>query len=705
MNRRMPTSPPLSAGPAFRPVALVAAVVLATGCSSGGPGIDDADLADATRTDWAAFGRTSDQQRFSRLTQIDATTVGRLAPAWYLDLPQDNGLVSTPLVVDGTLYFIGSMNRVRAVDAASGELLWTYDPRVEDYADRMRVGWDHNRGIAYWGDKVYVATWDGRLNAVDAATGAEVWSTTTIDPDLPLYITGAPMVFDGKVLIGNGGTEHGPARGYVTAYDAESGTEVWRFWVVPGDPAEGFEDEAMRMAAETWTGNWWIHGGGGNAWHGFTYDRALDQLYIGTGNGSPWNQKIRSPEGGDNLFLSSIVALDPDTGEYLWHYQTTPGETWDYNSNMDIVLADLEIDGAERQVLLHAPKNGFFYVLDRTDGSLISAEPFTEVTWASHIDMATGRPVELPDARYEDGRAVVAPGPLGGHGWHAMSFNQETGLAYFPTIHASHVYDDSNVDHETWRSEPWVGGLGVEGGFGPSLREDNVFSTLRAWDPVRQELAWEVPLPGVYSPGTMTTAGNLVFQGRLDGMFAAYRADTGEEVWRHDLGLGMSAPPITYEVDGRQYVAILVGWGSVMAAVGGAGVAQYGWAYGEHDRRLVAFALDGEAELPAQPDPVVPIPRAEDFEVDPVLAARGAEVYAKCSWCHGNGAVAAGMTPDLRSSRIITSLERFAGVVRDGERASDGMPMYADITFDELVGLQHFIRERADAALALRGGG
>lgn len=680
-------------------------LLLFLGCTNPGSDIRDAELADASRVDWLAFGRTSDQQRFSTLTEIDETTVSRLAPAWYLALPDDNGLVSTPLVVDGTLYFIGSMNRVRAVDAASGELLWTYDPRVEDYADRMRVGWDHNRGIAFWGDKVYVATWDGRLNAVDAETGTEVWSTTTVDPDLPLYITGAPMVFDGKVLIGNGGTEHGPARGYVTAYDAESGDEVWRFWVVPGDPAEGFEDDAVRMAAETWTGNWWIHGGGGNAWHGFTYDHQLDQLYIGTGNGSPWNQKIRSPEGGDNLFLSSVVALDPDTGEYLWHYQTTPGETWDYNSNMDIVLADLEIDGQERKVILHAPKNGFFYVLDRTDGSLISAEPFTEVTWASHIDPSTGRPVENPDARYDDGRAMVAPGPLGGHGWHAMSFNQETGLAYFPTIHASYIYDDSNVDHATWRSEPWVGGLGVEGGFGPSLRDDNVFSTLRAWDPVRQELAWEVPLPGVYSPGTMTSSGNLVFQGRLDGIFAAYRADTGEELWTHDLGLGISAPPITYEVDGRQYVAILVGWGSVMAAVGGAAVAQYGWAYGEHERRLVSFALDGQADLPPQPDPVVPIPRAEDFEVDPVLAARGAEAYAKCNWCHGPAAQAGGMTPDLRSSRIITSLERFAGVVRDGERASDGMPMYADITFEELVGLQHYIRQQADAALAARGGG
>ncbi|MDX1495367.1 MAG: PQQ-binding-like beta-propeller repeat protein, partial [Longimicrobiales bacterium] len=375
-----------------------------------------------------------------------------------------------------------------------------------------------------------------------------------------------------------------------------------------------------------------------------------------------------------------------------------------YTATQPLMLLDLPIAGEPREVIVQAPKNGFFYVLDRTDGSLISAEPFTEVTWATHVDMETGRPVEVPEARFGDRREVVAPGPLGGHGWHAMSYNRDTGLAYFPAIHATYIYDDSGIDLATWRSEPWVGGTGVGGGFGASLRDDNVFSTLRAWDPVRQELAWEVPLPGVYSPGTMTTAGNLVFQGRLDGTFAAYRADSGEELWTWDLGLGISAPPVTYAVDGRQYVAVLVGWGSVMAAVGGAGVAQYGWAYGEHDRRLVAFALDGVATLPPQPDPVIPIPREEDFVVDPVLAAQGAQAWGKCTWCHGGGAVAAGMTPDLRSSRIVTSLERFAGVVRDGERASDGMPMYPDISYDELVALQHYIRQQADAALAAQGG-
>jgi PQQ-dependent dehydrogenase (methanol/ethanol family) len=298
-----------------------------------------------------------------------------------------------------------------------------------------------NRGVALSQGRVYLGALDGRLIALDAETGQPVWSVTTTDPTKPYAITGYPRIANGKVLIGNAGAEFG-VRGYVTAYDAETGEQAWRFWIVPGNPADGFENDAMRMAAETWTGEWWIHGGGGNAWHGFTYDAELDQLYIGTGNGSPWNQKIRSPDGGDNLFLCSVVALDPDTGEYLWHYQTVPGETWDYNSNMDIVLTDLEIEGRERKVMLHAPKNGFFYVIDRTNGELISAEPFVETTWASSIDLATGRPVEVPGARYESGMASVTPTEMGGHNWHAMSFNPRTGLAYYPAMHQARTYTD-----------------------------------------------------------------------------------------------------------------------------------------------------------------------------------------------------------------------------------------------------------------------
>jgi quinohemoprotein ethanol dehydrogenase len=664
--------------------------------------VDDAALRnEAAGDNWLAYGRTYSEQRFSPLTQINDGTVTRLRPQWFLDLPTDRGLVSTPLVVDGVLYFIGSMNVVRAVDARSGNVLWTYDPDVRAHAGRLRVGWDHNRGIGFWKGKVYAATWDGRLVAIDARSGKELWQVMTVDPAKPLYITGAPKIFKGKVLIGNGGTEHGPSRGYVTAYDAESGKQAWRFYIVPGNPADGFENDAMRMAAETWTGEWWVHGGGGNAWHAFTYDAELDQLYIGTGNGSPWNRKIRSPGGGDNLFLCSIVALNPDTGEYRWHYQTTPGETWDFNSNMDIVLADLTIDGRPRKAILHAPKNGFFYVIDRMTGKLISAAPFTPTTWATHIDRATGRPVEVEGARYERGSATVSPGPLGGHNWQSMSFNPRTGLAYYPAMHVTATFNDNGIDASTWRSTPWIGGFGVNGLFvsGPS-RGDRQMASLQAWDPVRQRLAWEVPMPGLFNPGTLTTAGNLVFQGRVDGTLRAYAADTGHELWQHSLGLGISAPPITYAVNGRQYVAILVGYGSGMAGLGGPLAASHGWTYGAQRRRLVAFALDGTVTLPAQPPPGKVAPLKANFAVDETLANAGAAVYGRCGSCHGPGAIAGGMAPDLRASRVVLEAETFARIVRSGSRANRGMPVYAELTEKDLTALQHFIRREANRGLA-----
>ncbi len=666
--------------------------------------VDDAAISnESSGENWLAYGRTYSEQRFSPLTQITDATVSRLKPDWILQLPTDRGLVSTPLVVNGVLYFVGSMNVVRAVDASTGKLLWEYDPEVRAHAGRLRAGWDHNRGIGFWKGKVYAATWDGRLVAIDAKTGKEIWQVMTVDPAKPLYITGAPKIFKGKVLIGNGGTESGPSRGYVTAYDAETGKQAWRFYIVPGNPADGFENEAMRMAAKTWTGEWWIHGGGGNAWHGFTYDPELDLLYIGTGNGSPWNRKIRSPGGGDNLFLCSIVALDPDTGDYRWHYQTTPGETWDFNSNMDIVLADLQIEGRSRKVILHAPKNGFFYVIDRATGKLISAAPFTTTTWASRIDLETGRPIEVEGARYERGMATVSPGPLGGHNWQSMSFNPKTGLAYYPAMHLTATFTDKGIDPATWRSTPWLGGFGVNGQFVTgSSRKDSRMASLQAWDPVRQRLVWEVFTDGLFNPGTLTTAGNLVFQGRVDGTLHAYAADTGTELWQVNLGLGISAPPITYAINGKQYVAILVGFGGGMAGLGGPLTAAHGWAYGRQQRSLVAFALDGTATLPAQPPPGSPPPLKTDFAVDAAQATAGAAVFGSCVSCHGPGAIAGGMAPDLRASTVVTQGDAFARIVRDGARAIRGMPAYAHITDKELAALQHFIRQQADRALAAK---
>jgi quinohemoprotein ethanol dehydrogenase len=666
--------------------------------------IGDVEIADDSRTeDWLAYGRTHSEQRFSPLSDVNRDTVSGLGVDWYMDLPNDVGLVSTPLVVDGILYFTGTMNVIRAVDATTGELKWEYDPDVAGHIGEDRqVGWVHNRGISFSRGRIFAATWDGRLFALDAKSGELVWTTRTFDANKPLYITGAPKAFKDKVLIGNGGTEVGPARGFVTAYDAETGEEAWKFYIVPGNPVDGFENEAMAMAAETWTGNWWEHGGGGNAWHGFTYDPEFNALYIGTGNGSPWNRRIRSPEGGDNLFLSSIVALNADTGDYLWHYQANPGETWDYNSTMDIVLADIDVDGRSIKAILHAPKNGFFYVIDRVTGKLVSAEPFSPVTWATHVDVGTGRPVETADARYPDGEANIWPSAHGAHSWQAMSYNPMTGLVYLPTMNMGGRYVDMGLD-VSWRAEDFVGGTGV-GLFEILIDDDVPPGTLQAWDPVEQEAAWTVPQEHPWNAGTLTTAGNLVFQGRYDGMFAAYDATTGEEVWSYDLGLGISAPPITYKLNGRQYVALLVGYGGGYTMGFTPGLPDEGWAYGIQTRRLVVFSLDGDTPLPAQPPPYVPQPLVyKDFSVDDELATQGASLFGRnCAICHGGGAVANAMAPDLRASGVPLEFTAFAEVVRGGSRVNRGMPPFAALEDDELEAMRHYIRAVAhrDAGMA-----
>ena len=663
--------------------------------------VDDKMLSvDGDGSNWPAYGRNFSEQRYSPLAQINTDTVKRLGVDWVLELPKDRSLLATPLVIDGVLYFTGTYSVARAVDAKTGKLLWEYDPKsIEHAGDRLRIMWDQNKGPAYYKGKLIISTIDGRLVALDAKTGKMLWETMTIDPRRSYYITGAPKVFKDKVLIGNGGTEAGAARGYVTAYDIETGKQAWRFWIVPGNPADGFENKAMEMAAKTWNGEWWKHGGGGNAWNGFTYDAEFNQMLIGTGNGSPWNQKIRSPGGGDNLFLCSIVALDADTGEYKWHYQTNPGETWDYNSNMDIVLADLKYGGQTVKALMHAPKNGFFYVINRANGELLSAEKIGKVTWAERIDLKTGRPVEIKGARYEDGEETVWPSPFGVHSWHAMSFNPNTGLAYLPTIEMPGVFKDTGIDLANWKSPQFYTQPGVIFG-DEDAPADYGKAFLLAWDPIKQKQAWKIPLPPQWNAGTMTTKGGLVFEGLADGEFNAYNAVNGDKLWSVNVGLGVSAPPVTYAIDGKQYVSVLVGWGGG-GLISGTLAAQHGWKYRVHPRRLITFALDSKVPMPPSPPPVQAKPiDVADFKIDPQLAAYGKEVYShSCFLCHGGGAVAGGMTPDLRESPIPTSKEAFKQVLIGGVRVPMGMPRFADFTDREVDGLMHYIRDVARKAV------
>ena len=679
----------------LRPSALLITTALAM-CAIGTT-LADAGRAESTGADWPVYGRTADEQHYSPLEQIDARTIDRLSLAWSIDLDAGNP-VSAPLAVDGVLYYAVGYSVVHAVEAATGRALWTYDPKVAEVAGRkLRQGWG-TRGIAYWDHKIYVGTHDGRLLAIDAASGKPVWSVVTLDANDARFISGPPRVFNGKVIIGHGGADVDSIRGYVTTYDARTGRQLWRFYTVPGNPAQGFENAAMKMAAQTWAGEWWKHGGGGTVWNAITYDSRFNRVYLGVGNGAPWNRKLRSAGQGDNLFLASIVALDADTGEYVWHYQVNPGESWDYNASMDIELATLRIDGADRHVLLHAPKNGFFYVIDRSSGRLISAEPFAKVTWATHIDLASGRPIEAPGIRYETGDSLMWPGPVGAHSWLPMSFNPRTGLVYIPAIELPAGYHDRGIDPRTWTRTP---GHAVDGGvflnFTPDL-EGAGTSALVAWDPLRQRSAWRVPTPGFWNGGTMTTAGGLVFQGQIDDRFNAYAADSGKLLWSYPAGASVIAPPITYLANGRQYITVLSGMGTSGAAFGPL-LTQFDIDYRTQARRVLTFALDGTARLPAKALHETAALADLGFVADDERSAQGLEPYARrCAVCHGVDVIAAGAAPDLRRSPAILSAEAFQTIVRDGALVARGMPRFEELSDSDLEAVRQYVRTQARAA-------
>jgi len=468
--------------------------------------------ADQEPGNWMSYGRTYSEQRFSPLRQINEQNVGQLGLAWYVDLDARRGQEATPIVVDGVMYFSTAWSKVFAVNAARGEKLWSYDPKVPPEWAVKACCDVVNRGVAVWRGKVFVGTLDGRLVALDASTGKPAWETLTIDPQYRYTITGAPRVVKGKVLIGNGGAEMG-VRGYVSAYDADTGKLAWRFYTVPGDPSKPFESPALEKAAKTWSGEWWKLGGGGTVWDSIVYDPELDLLYIGTGNGTPWNRRARSPQGRDNLFTSSIVALRPETGEYLWHYQEVPGDAWDYDSAAPIILADITVGGAPRKVLFQAPKDGYFYVLDRATGEVISAKPYTTVTWATGIDPTTGRPLENASARYEEGgkAAPLVPGPLGGHSWHSMSYSPQTGLVYIPVQEAGFLYK-SEV-HFQERNLAFNTAIDFVAGGMPQRPEvkksilDSIKGHLSAWDPIQQKEIWRVDRSSPVNGGILSTAG------------------------------------------------------------------------------------------------------------------------------------------------------------------------------------------------------
>jgi quinohemoprotein ethanol dehydrogenase len=639
--------------------------------------------------EWMSYGRDYSEQRYSPLKQINPDSVKRLGLAWYADLTERGGSYeTTPIVVDGRLFLTSPWSKVYAFDAKSGKQLWKYDPKVPgEYAVKLCCG-IVNRGVAVWQGKVIWGTLDGRLIAVDAGTGKKVWQVQATDPRKTLSITGAPRIADGRIFMGEAGSEF-EQRGYLAAYDAENGKELWRWWSVPGDPAKAFEQPELKWAAKTWTGEWWKAGGGGTPWDAINYDPVTDLVYIGTGNGAPWPAEIRSPGGGDNLFTSSIVALEAKTGKYRWHYQETPDDSFDFDSTQQIITADLAIQGAKKHVVMHAPKNGMFYELDAFTGKLLAAKPYVPtLNWMTGLD-PNGRPILNPEANYgKTGRGFhVVPSAGGAHSWHPMAFNPETGLVYIPTNYSSF---------------PLVAEAGAKMGNqllsinvakhpdDPPPKLDGSGNYILAWDPVNMKAAWKQPL-GTSKAGVMTTGGNLVFQGYspmtfgppvADAQpvpaksFSAYRADTGERVWTTETQAGIVGGPVSYAVEGEQYVAVVAG-------TSGFGGNYWAPTYS----RLLVYKLDGNATLPATVAYTPPVlnPPA-DFGDAGQLEVGEHQYTAHCASCHGNNTPMGRLSsvfPDLRYAGALWASDAFKSIVIDGALEADGM-----VSFRKMLTLQ-----------------
>jgi len=668
-----------------------AALWIAAGPGQGAPESDHGVGAEAN---WTAPGGAADESAYSRLTEINPRNIARLGLAWSLDLPDEVTLESTPLAIDGVVYFSGGYAEVYAVAATSGKLLWKFDPQTwKRRPDKFHYG--ANRGIAYEDGRIFTVEMDGRVVALDASNGEVLWQADSIPEGMLNNSTGAPRTMNGKVIIGNSGADFG-ARGFVTAFDATTGKFLWRFFTVPGSPEQNEGDPVMEAAARTWRGEWWKSGTGGTVWNGITFDPEFNRVYIGVGNAGPYDPEKRSPGGGDNLFTCSIVALDADTGDYVWHYQENPREAWDYKATANMIAATIDLDGKPRRVLLHAPTNGFFYVLDRETGKLISAEKTTVVTWASRIDLETGRPIEEPGIRYETGTTEIWPGTSGGHNWQAMSYDPLLGQAYFPIQQIGTRFSRGGEQSENTFN---IMGLMVE----PVVKKKgDGKGYLVAWDPVAQQERWRVTHEHLWNGGTLATAGGLVFQGTADGWFNAYDSKRGERLWRFDAGLGIIAAPISFSAGGKQYVSVLVGYGGTTAAYGE--FMNVGWKYGAQMRRLLTFVLDGEATLAPTPPPDMTVHALDDpalvLDEDDVRAGRA--LWIRCASCHGVGLQSTGTPgPDLRESSLSLRLDAFKHLVENG-RMERGMPRFDTLTDEQIRQLHAYVRARARDILRTR---
>ena len=660
--------------------------------------------ADTSTGNWVTHGGTYEEQRFAKLDKVNAENVGDLGLAWSAEFDTNRGQEATPIVVDGVLYTTTAWSKVYAFNAKTGEQLWMHDPKVPGERGVSACCDVVNRGVAVYNGKVFSGTLDGRLIALDAGTGKEVWSTVTVDQSKPYTITGAPRIVKGKVLIGNGGAEYG-VRGYVSAYDAESGDMAWRFYTVPpgpGAPKDGAaSDDVIEKMRASWDGDWSKHGGGGTVWDAIVYDQEFDQVLIGVGNGSPWNHKIRSNGKGDNLFVSSVVALDAETGKYKWHYQGTPGETWDFTQTQPIMLADLKIDGADRKVMMQAPKNGFFYVIDRKDGKLISAKGFVPQTWTTGVDMATGRPIEAPNARFDKGPFLALPSALGAHNWHPMAYSPKTNLVYIPAQEVPFLY----VNDANFKSREGGWNIGMDFLANGVPEDPAAFKGLRAllkghlsaWDPVAQKEVWRVQYDGPWNGGVLATAGNLVFQGNAKGEFAAFSADKGKKLWSFDAGTGIIAPPVSYMIDGEQYVAVMAGYGGAYPLSSG---------FVDNPRpmpngRILVFKLGGKTPYKLEPIQNAPFTIVDQSFSKEQVALGMAKYESNCGVCHSGGAIGSGVLPDLRRSSYLSSKEAWQQVVIGGSLKDRGMVSFAKyLKPEDAEAIRAFVADRAKKGAA-----
>jgi alcohol dehydrogenase (cytochrome c)/quinohemoprotein ethanol dehydrogenase len=658
---------------------------------------DRPHLAAEEPQNWLTYNGNYSEQRYSALEQIDTGNVAELGLAWSYDLGTRRGQEATPLVVDGTMFVTAAWGKVVALDAASGAEKWVFTPEIRGEAGLAACCDVVNRGAAYDDGRVFVGTTDGQLIALDAEKGTKLWSVQTTDVSQPYTITGAPRVARGKIFIGNGGADYG-ARGYVSAYDQASGELVWRFYTVPGEPGKpdsAASDDILEKVRDTWSGvAYWQIGGGGTVWDSIVYDPELEQLYIGVGNGGPWNREVRSEDKGDNLFIASVVALDPDTGEYLWHYQETPGDTWDFTSTQQIMLANHKIDGKIRKVIYHAPKNGFFYIIDRADGKLLSAEKFAPVNWAERIDMETGRPIENPQARFPTGAFFANSGGAGAHNWNPMAFSPQTGLVYIPSQLIPMIY----MRDKQFEFQPgvWNTGMSTER---PEPQSDADRAVLQqrpsgkliAWDPLKQAPAWTIDHATISNGGVLATAGGLVFQALEDETFRAFAAADGKELWRYPIKAPAEPGAMSYRIDDVQYVAITAGIGGAGALAAPSMTGPKIWA----PARVLVFKLGGKAELP---ETVGTIPALQQVSEGfaPGQIALGQKFYGRyCLVCHGAGTMSAGVLPDLKRSPVMPNADSWRQVVLGGVLKDRGMASFANyLSPDEAEAIRAYVADK-----------